>query len=166
MATITLQGKEIHTNGQLPAVGETAPDFRLVAGDFSDRSLKDFAGKKKVLNIFISLATGICAESTRKFNRYAADHPDTVMLMISGDLPFASGQFCRDEGLENVVTLSMMRNKDFGTDYGVLMVDGPSEGLTARSVVVLDENDKVLHAELVPEIAQEPDYEAALKALG
>lgn len=165
MATITLQGNEIHTVGDLPASGSQAPDFRLTSQDLSDKQLSDFAGKKKVLNIFPSMDTPVCATSTRKFNQHAEKHSDTVMLMISADLPFAMGRFCSAEGLENVVSLSMMRDRRFGEDYGVLIEDGPMAGITARAVVVLDENDKVLHSELVPEIAEEPDYEAALKAL-
>jgi thiol peroxidase len=166
MATITLQGNEIHTTGDLPAPGTQAPAFRLTSQDLADKQLSDFAGKKKVLNIFPSMDTPVCATSTRKFNQHAEKHPDTVMLMVSADLPFAMGRFCSAEGLENVVSLSMMRDKQFGEDYGVLIQDGPMAGITARAVVVLDENDKVMHSELVPEIAEEPDYEAALKALG
>lgn len=165
MATITLKGNEIHTNGELPAVGEKAPDFCLASKELEDRSLKDFAGKKKVLNIFPSIDTPVCASSTRTFNERASSHPDTVMLMISADLPFAVGRFCSAEGLDNVVPLSLMRDKDFARDYGVLIEDGPLAGITARAVVVLDENDKVLHTELVSEIGDEPDYDAALKAL-
>jgi thioredoxin-dependent peroxiredoxin len=165
MATITLKGNEIHTHGELPGVGEKAPDFRLAAGDLADKSLADFKGRKKLLNIFPSMDTPVCATSARRFNEAATGHEDVVMLMISADLPFAMDRFCSSEGLERVVNLSMMRDKSFGEDYGVLVTDGPLAGLCARAVVVLDENDKVLHAQLVPEIAQEPDYEAALKAL-
>ncbi|MCP1727454.1 thiol peroxidase [Natronospira proteinivora] len=166
MATITLKGNEIHTNGDMPAVGDKAPDFRLTAKDLSDKSLSDFAGKKKLLNIFPSMDTPVCANSTRKFNQHASQHSDTVMLMISADLPFAMERFCSDESLDNVVNLSLMRSRDFARDYGVLIEDGPMAGITARAVVVLDENDKVVYRELVPEIAEEPDYEAAIKALG
>lgn len=166
MATITLKGNEIHTAGELPRVGSKAPDFTLTDRDLNDVSLSRWMGKKKVLSIFPSIDTPVCALSTRKFNDYARTHDDTVMLMISADLPFAHKRFCGDEGLENVVTLSTMRSDDFAQSYGVLLVDGPLSGLTARAVVVLDENDTVVHAELVPEIADEPDYEAALKALG
>jgi len=166
MATITLKGNEIHTNGDMPAVGDKAPDFRLTAKDLSDKSLSDFAGKKKLFNIFPSMDTPVCANSTRKFNQYASKHDDTVMLMISADLPFAMERFCSDESLDNVVNLSLMRSRDFARDYGVLIEDGPMAGITARAVVVLDENDKVVYRELVPEIAEEPDYEAAIKALG
>ncbi len=166
MATVTLQGNEIHTNGDLPAVGTTAPDFRLTNGDLQDVTLADFAGKKKLLNIVPSLDTPTCAESTRKFNAAAKTLPDAAFIVISADLPFAQGRFCSSEGLENVITLSMMRDKNFAKDYGVLIQDGPLAGITARAVVVLDEDNKVLYTQLVPEIADEPDYDAALKALG
>ncbi|HET7588445.1 MAG TPA: thiol peroxidase [Gammaproteobacteria bacterium] len=166
MAQITLRGNAINTNGDLPSVGSTAPDFSLVNKDLRDLSLSDWEGKKKLLNIVPSLDTPVCALSTKKFNEYARDHADTVILIISADLPFAMSRFCGDEGLENVVTLSLMRDKDFARDYGVLIEDGPMAGLTARGVVVIDENDTVVYNELVPEIGNEPDYEAALKALG
>lgn len=165
MATVTLKGNPIHTSGDLPAAGVPAPDFRLVAADLKDLALADFAGKKKLLNIVPSLDTAVCALSTRKFNEHAKAHPDTVILVISADLPFAQKRFCGNEGLSNVVTLSMMRSRKFAKDYGILLEDGPLAGLTARAVIVLDENDVVRHAELVPEIAQEPDYDAALAAL-
>lgn len=166
MATITLQGNEIHTAGEFPRVGSKAPDFTLTDRDLNDVALSRWMGKKKLLSIFPSIDTPVCAISTRKFNDYARTHDDTVMLMVSADLPFAHKRFCGDEGLDNVVTLSTMRSDDFARSYGVLISDGPLSGLTARAVVVLDENDTVVHAELVPEIAAEPDYEAALKALG
>jgi thiol peroxidase len=165
MAKITLQGNEINTNGELPAVGSQAPDFKLVDGELNDRSLADYAGKKKLLNIVPSLDTPVCATSTKKFNDYAKDRDDTVMLMIAADLPFAMSRFCGAEGTDNVIPLSLMRSKSFAKDYGVLITDGPLAGITARAIVVLDENDKVVYAELVPEIAQEPDYEAAIAAL-
>jgi thioredoxin-dependent peroxiredoxin len=166
MATITLQGNDIHTAGELPRVGSKAPDFTLTDRDLNDVALSRWMGKKKLLSIFPSIDTPVCAISTRKFNDYARTHADTVMLMISADLPFAHKRFCSDEGLDNVVTLSTMRSNDFARSYGVLVTDGPLLGLTARAVVVLDENDTVVHSELVPEIGEEPDYEAALKALG
>jgi thiol peroxidase len=166
MATVTLQGNPISTNGALPEVGQTAPDFKLVDGELGDRSLADFAGKKKLLNIVPSLDTPVCAESTRRFNDYARNHDDTVMLIISADLPFAQQRFCGDEGLDNVVPLSMMRDKRFASDYGVLLADGPLAGVAARAVVVLDADNRVAHAQLVPEIGDEPDYDAALGALG
>lgn len=166
MATVTLQGNEIHTNGDLPRVGSKAPDFTLTDRDLNDVSLGDWVGKKKLLSIFPSVDTPVCAVSTRKFNDYAREHADTVLLMISADLPFAQKRFCGDEGLENVLTLSTMRAPDFAAHYGVQIEDGPLAGLCARAVLVLDENDNVVHAQLVPEIAEEPDYDAALKALG
>jgi thiol peroxidase len=166
MATVTLQGNPINTNGELPEVGQAAPDFQLVDKDMGERGLGDFAGKKKLLNIVPSLDTPVCAESTRKFNDYARNHDDTAMLIISADLPFAQQRFCGDEGLDNVVTLSMMRDKDFAKDYGVLLQDGPLAGITARAVVVLDQDNKVVYRQLVPEIGDEPDYDQALSALG
>ena len=165
MATVTLKGTPIHTVGDLPAVGATGPDFKLVDGDLKDVSLATFQGKKKVLNIVPSLDTSVCATSTRKFNEKASGLPNTVVLVVSSDLPFASKRFCTTEGLKNVVPLSLMRSKDFGKAYGVLIADGPLQGITARAVVVLDEKDKVVYRQLVPEIGQEPDYEAALKAV-
>jgi thiol peroxidase len=165
MAKITLQGNEIHTNGDLPAVGSQAPEFRLVDAELGDKRLSDYAGKKKLLNIVPSLDTPVCATSTKKFNDAAAGRDDVVMLVVSADLPFAMGRFCGAEGVDNVVPLSMMRSRNFAKDYGVLIEDGPLAGITARAIVVLDENDKVVHTELVPEIAQEPDYDAALAAL-
>ncbi len=166
MAEITLRGAPCKVAGNLPAVGDSAPDFTLVAGKLQDRHLADFAGKRKILNIFPSMDTGTCAMSVRKFNGYAEEHADVVMLQISADLPFAQARFCGNEGLENVVSLSMLRDKQFAQDYGVLIADGPMAGLCARAVVVLDENDTVLHSELVAEIADEPDYAAALSAFG
>lgn len=165
MATITLQGNEIHTNGELPAVGSQAPDFHLVDAELGDRHLSDYTGKKKLLNIVPSLDTPVCATSTKKFNEAAAGRDNVVMLVISADLPFAQGRFCGAEGVDKVVPLSMMRSRNFAKDYGVLIEDGPLAGITARAILVLDESDKVLHAELVPEIAQEPDYDAALAVL-
>jgi len=166
MAKLTFKGSPISTNGDLPAVGQPAPDFKLVANDLKDLTLADFAGKKKLLNIVPSLDTSVCALSTRKFNDHAKAHPDTVILVISADLPFAQKRFCGDEGLNNVMTLSMMRSRKFAKDYGVLLDDGPLAGLTTRAVVVLSESNKVLYTQLVPEIADEPDYESALKVLG
>jgi thiol peroxidase len=165
MAKITLRGTEFHTNGNVPAVGSTAPDFQLVDGKLANKTLADFAGKKKLLSIFPSMDTPVCALSTKKFNDHAKAHADTVMLMISADLPFAQGRFCTAEGTASVLPLSMMRSKKFAQDYGVLIEDGPLAGITARAVVVLDANNKVLHSELVSEVAQEPNYEAALKTL-
>ena len=166
MATITLRGNPIHTNGDLPKTGAKAPDFALAATDLSNKKLSDFAGKRKVLNIFPSVDTPTCALSVRQFNQRASTLKNTVVLCISADLPFAQKRFCGAEGLNNVVNLSMMRDRHFGLDYGVLMQDGPLAGITARAVVVLDEGDKVLHTELVSELANEPNYDAAIKALG
>jgi thiol peroxidase len=165
MATVTLGGNPIHTNGDLPAVGSKAPDFKLVKTDLSDVSLADFAGKKKLLNIVPSLDTGICATSTKYFDDHAREHPDTVILVVSADLPFASGRFCTASEIANVLTLSMMRSRKFAEDYGVLIVDGPLAGISARAVVVLDAEDRVVYTELVPEIKQEPNYAPALAAL-
>ena len=166
MAEITLKGNPIHTWGDLPAVGSSAPDFKLVGGDLADMTLADFAGKKNLLNIVPSLDTPVCAASTKRFNEYATDHPDVAMLMISADLPFAMQRFCTSEHCGNVVSLSMMRSRGFAKEYGVLIEDGPLAGITARAVLVLDEDNKVVYNEMVPEIAQEPDYESAIKALG
>jgi thioredoxin-dependent peroxiredoxin len=165
MANITLKGNKCTTNDDLPDVGSVAPEFKLTDGTLTDRTLGDFKGKKKLLNIVPSLDTPTCATSARKFNEHAKAHADTVMLIISADLPFAMGRFCTGEKLENVVPLSMMRSKNFAKDYGVLIQDGPLAGITARAVVVLDASDKVLYTELVPEIADEPNYAKALAAL-
>ncbi|HVO21889.1 MAG TPA: thiol peroxidase [Anaeromyxobacter sp.] len=164
MAQVTLRGTPIHTNGDLPAVGAKAPSFKLTNADLKDVSLEDFKGKKKILNIVPSLDTQVCATSTRRFNKEAGSVPNAVVLVVSADLPFASKRFCTTEGLQNVVPLSLMRDKNFAKDYGVLLQDGPLAGVTARAVVVIDESDKVVYRQLVPEIAQEPDYEAALRA--
>ncbi len=166
MTTVNLGGKPIHLDGQFPKAGQSAASFSLVAVDLSDKTLKDFAGKRKVLNIVPSLDTPTCATSTRKFNERAGSLPNTVVLVISADLPFAMNRFCTTEGLKNVVSLSTMRGREFLKNYGVEITDGPLAGVSARAVVVLDENDQVIHAELVPEIKQEPNYDAALAALG
>jgi len=165
MSTITLRGNPVQTHGELPKPGEDAPGFRLVDGGLKDVTLHDYVGKNKVLNIFPSVDTPTCATSVRKFNQRAAALKDTVVLCISADLPFAQTRFCGAEGLKNVVSLSLMRSRNFAKDYGVLMESGPLEGLTARAVVVLDKHNKVLHSELVGEIADEPNYDAALKVL-
>lgn len=162
---VTLGGAPITLYGEFPQVGHTAPAFTLVNKDLQDVSLKDFSGKRKILNIVPSLDTGICAASTRKFNEAAAKLDNTVVLVISADLPFAMSRFCGAEGLNNVTTLSLMRGRDFMRNYGVKIADSALSGVTARAVIVLDETDKVLHAELVPEIKQEPNYEAALAVL-
>jgi thiol peroxidase len=166
MAQTALKGNPVNLAGDMPTVGSQAPDFKLVAGDLSDKTLADFAGKKILMNIVPSLDTAVCATSTRKFNESFTGRDDAVCLVISADLPFASGRFCSTEGLENVHALSMMRSRNFGKDYGVLMDDGPLAGITARAVVVVDAAGKVLYTELVPEITQEPNYDAALAALG
>ena len=165
MATITLEGNEIHTVGELPAVGSDAPAFMLTNGEMGETSLADYAGKKIVLNIFPSIDTGVCAESTRRFNTAAGSLDDTVVLCISADLPFALSRFCGAENLNNVITLSAFRHPEFGDDYGVRISDGPIAGLMSRAVVVIDASGKVIHTEQVPEIVQEPDYDAALTKL-
>ncbi|WP_297845563.1 thiol peroxidase [Pseudomonas sp.] len=165
MAQVTHRGNPIKVNGELPTVGSAAPAFTLVAGNLADVTLATFAGKRKVLNIFPSIDTPTCATSVRKFNAQANELTNAVVLCISADLPFAQARFCGAEGLENVQNLSTMRGREFIENYGVAIVEGPLSGLTARAVVVLDENDKVLHSELVPEIGQEPDYDAVLAVL-
>jgi len=165
MATVMLRGNATRTNGELPNVGSKAPGFTLVNAELQSVGLHDYAGKRKVLSIVPSLDTGVCAESTRKFNARADQMPNTVVLVVSADLPFAQRRFCAGENLGNVVPLSIMRGSSFATDYGVQIIDGPFEGLTARAVLVLDEGDRVRHAELVPDISSEPDYAAAIAAL-
>lgn len=162
MATITFKGTTVNTSGQLPSNGTAAPDFALVKTDLSEVSLKDLKGKRVVLNIFPSIDTGVCAASVRKFNKEASSLPNTVILAISADLPFAAGRFCSVEGIENVHPASVFRNTNFAKDYGILMLDGPLKGLLARSVVVIDADGKVAYTELVPEVTQEPNYEAAI----
>jgi thiol peroxidase len=165
MAEITLKGNAIHTSGDAPAVGSTAPAFSLVAADLSEATLDTFSGKKKVLNIFPSIDTGVCAASVRAFNEKAGAVDGAVVLNISADLPFAQKRFCGAEGLDGVHTLSSFRS-DFSNDYGLTIVDGPLAGLCSRVVIVLSEDNSVLYTEQVPEIAQEPNYDAALAALG
>ncbi|MDD2514305.1 MAG: thiol peroxidase [Proteiniphilum sp.] len=165
MANITFKGNPVHTIGELPDKGSKAPDFKLVKGDLSEVTLADFKDKYVVLNIFPSLDTGVCAASVRRFNKDAATMDNTVVLGISADLPFAAGRFCSTEGIENVVTLSCFRDENFGIDYGLLMTDGPLKGLLARAVVVVNPEGKVIHTELVPEIAQEPDYHSAINSI-
>jgi len=165
MATVTLAGNPIELAGTFPKVGQSAPPFTLVGKDLKDVSLKEFAGKRKVLNIVPSLDTPVCATSTRKFNETAGSMNNVAVLVISADLPFAMGRFCTTENLQNVVPLSVMRGREFLRNYGVEIASGPLAGVAARAVVVLDENDKVVHAELVPEIKNEPNYDAALAAL-
>lgn len=165
MATIKLKGNSILTIGNLPTADSTAPDFKLTKTDLSDTSLKDFAGKNIVLNIFPSLDTSVCASSVRKFNSELDKLKNTVVLCISRDLPFAHNRFCTTEGLKNVISLSELRDHNFGKTYGVTITDGPMAGLHSRAVVVINESGKVVYSEQVPEITQEPNYEAALKAL-
>ncbi len=165
MAQTALKGNTVNTNGDLPAVGSQAPDFKLVDKDLNDLTLADFKGKKKLLNIVPSLDTPVCATSTKKFNEHADAKANSIILIISADLPFAIGRFCGVESVDKVTPLSMMRSRKFAKDYGVLLEDGPLAGITARAVIVLDENDRVVYTELVPEITQEPDYDAALAAL-
>ncbi|MGZ8151778.1 MAG: thiol peroxidase [Methylovulum sp.] len=163
MATITFQGKPLQTSGELPAIGGKAPDFILVSGQLTDVTLATYAGKKKILNIVPSLDTPTCAASTLRFNEKAAHLHNTVVLVISADLPFAQCRFCNNEGLKHVITLSTFRSS-FAEDYGVKLVDSILAGLTARAIVVIDENDQVIYTELVSELAHEPDYESALAA--
>ncbi len=165
MATITLKGNEIHTNGTLPAIGRAAPDFVLVDRDLNDVSLATYGAKKKLLSIVPSLDTPVCAMSTKKFNDAAKTNSNAVFLMIAADLPFAMSRFCSAEGTDNVIPLSMMRSRKFAKDYGVLIEDGPLAGITARAIVVIDEHNQIIHSELVPEIAQEPNYDVALSVL-
>ena len=164
MRQVTLQGNPVKVNGTLPSVGAAAPEFNLTAADLSDKTAADFAGKRKVLNIFPSVDTGVCAQSVRTFNQRASSLDNTVVLCVSADLPFAQARFCGAEGLNNVVTLSTFRSS-FAQDFGVALADGALRGLCARAVVVLDENNRVLYTQLVPEIANEPDYDAALAVL-
>lgn len=164
MSQVTFHGNPVQVNGTLPAVGQTAPAFSLAAADLSDKTSADFADKRKVLNIFPSVDTGVCAQSVRQFNQRASSLDNAVVLCISADLPFAQARFCGAEGLDKVVTLSSFRSS-FAQDYGVALADSPLRGLTARAVVVLDEADKVLHVQLVGEIGDEPDYDAALDVL-
>lgn len=165
MSDVTFKGTPITVAGTFPKAGDTAPAFRLVGTDLAERTLDDFGQKTKVLNIFPSLDTGVCAASVRRFNQVAADHPDVAVLCVSADLPFAQKRFCGAEGLENVTTLSLMRGREFLADYGVAQESGPLAGLAARAVVVLDGDNKVIYSELVPEITQEPDYDGALATL-
>ena len=165
MATVKLQGNPIHTSGDLPPKGDKAPDFRLIDRELNERSLADYAGRRKVLNIVPSLDTPVCAAQARRFNEEAASLDNTQVLVISADLPFAQSRFCETESIENLDTLSIVRSTDFGEAYGVALTEGPLAGICARAVIVLDENDVVQYTQLVPEIAEEPDYEAVLNVL-
>ncbi|HBE46182.1 lipid hydroperoxide peroxidase [uncultured spirochete] len=164
MATITFKGNPVQTSGTLPAKGTKAPDFRLTGSDLKDVGLADFAGLVKILNIVPSLDTGVCAASARAFNKAAASLGNVVILTISRDLPFAQKRFCEAEGIDKVVTLSELRDREFGKTYGVEMITGPLAGLLSRAVVVLNKDNTVVYTQQVPEIAQEPDYESALLA--
>jgi thiol peroxidase len=164
MATITLKGNQIHTAGTLPAKGASAPTFKLLRNDLSEVSLETYAGKKKVLNIFPSIDTPTCAMSVRKFNQEAAQMKNTAVLNISADLPFAQKRFCGAEGIANAEALSTFRSS-FGNDFGLTIADGPLAGLCSRAVIVLDEHNKVIYTEQVPEIGQEPNYTGALQAI-
>jgi thiol peroxidase len=165
MAEVTFKGNRVRTSGRLPKVGARAPDFRLTRGDLTDVSLQDFAGKKKILSIVHSLDTGTCAASAKAFEARAGALANTVVLTVSNDLPFAQKRFCEAENIRNVIPLSQMRDRKFGKDYGVEYLDGPIGGLLARAVVVIDEHDRVVYTQQVQETSQEPDYEAALKAV-
>lgn len=165
MSQITLKGEKINTYGSLPEKGERAPHFALIQSDLSTTTLNDFKGKRVILNIFPSIDTGVCATSVRKFNERATELENTVVLCISRDLPFAQKRFVNDEGLENVTNLSDFRDRNFGKDYGLEIMDGPFEALLSRVVIVLDEDGNVIHSQQVPEIGEEPDYLAALKTL-
>lgn len=165
MAQITFKGNPIQTNGDLPQVGTKAPNFSLTASDLSEKTLADYAGKNVVLNIFPSIDTGVCAQSVREFNAKVSTAENTVVVCVSKDLPFAASRFCAAEGLTNVVTLSDYKSEDFANAYGLKMTEGPLNGLLARAVVVINPEGEVAYTELVPEIAQEPSYEAALEAV-
>jgi thiol peroxidase len=165
MTKIAFKGNPINTSGSLPQVGDKAPDFTLVNTDLEEVKLSDFKGKTVVLNIFPSLDTGVCAASVRKFNEKAGSKDNTVILGISSDLPFAAGRFCSMEGIKNTIALSVFRDDSFAKDYGVLLVDGPMKGLTARAVVIVNPEGKVIYNQLVPEITEEPDYNSAIDSI-
>ena len=165
MAKVTLKGNEVNTNSDIVSVGTSAPDFTLVDSDLNDVNLSNFEGKNKILSIVPSLDTPVCQKSTLVFNEKVNQLNDTVMLIVSSDLPFAMKRFCTAESLDNVVPVSMMRTRSFAKDYGVLLVDGPLSGITTRAVVTISKDNKVLHSELVSEIANEPNYQAALDSI-
>lgn len=165
MSQITFKNKPVTTYGSLPEVGEKAPHFELIKGDLSTATLQDYRGKRVIMNIFPSIDTNVCATSVRNFNEKATDLKNTVVLCISRDLPFAQKRFVNDEELENVINLSDFKERNFGKDYGLEMIDGPLEGLLSRVVIVLDENGKIIHTEQVSDIGNEPDYLEALKTL-
>tara|TARA_B000000532_G_C18760725_1_gene359584 strand:- start:284 stop:784 length:501 start_codon:yes stop_codon:yes gene_type:complete len=165
MAKLTLKGNEVNTNSEIVQIGQTAPDFTLVDSDLNDVNLASYEGKNKVLSIVPSLDTPVCQKSTLIFNEKVAELDDTVMLIVSSDLPFAMKRFCTSESLDNVMPVSMMRSRNFAKDYGVLLIDGPLSGITSRAVVVISKDNKIIHSELVSEIANEPNYQAALDSL-
>lgn len=165
MASVLLGGNPLHTNGNLPTIGQKATDFNLVKTDLGISTLSDYSGSKLILNIFPSVDTGTCAASVRQFNKLASELENTKVLCISRDLPFAQRRFCGAEGLENVISLSDFATGDFGKNYGLELIDGPMKGLHSRAVVVLNENQEVVYSELVPDIKDEPNYDAALAAL-
>ncbi len=165
MAKITLGGNPVHTSGEMPKIGQKAPDFKLISSDLKEVGLRDFRGKKLVMNVFPSIDTQVCAASVRMFSKAATTLDNTIVIHISRDLPFAHKRFCATEGLENVMSLAEFKDHQFGQQYGLDMVDGNFAGLLSRAVLVLDENGQVLYTEQVPEIGEEPDYDAALAAL-
>ena len=165
MTKITFKGNSVNTIGELPKVGDKAPDFLLTKTDLSDISLKDVSGKKVIFNIFPSIDTPVCSTSVRRFNEKISKFNNAVVICASLDLPFAHARFCETEGLNNVIAVSEMRNREFGSNYGVRMLDGPLAGLLARAIVVIDESSKVIYTELVREITEEPDYDKALNML-
>ena len=165
MAKVTLKGNEVNTNSEIVKAGDSAPDFTLVNSDLSDVSLASYEGKNKILSIVPSLDTPVCQKSTLIFNEKVSKLDNTVMLIVSSDLPFAMKRFCTAESLDNVIPVSMMRSRNFAKDYGVLLIDGPLSGITSRAVVTISPENKILHSELVSEIANEPDYQAALNSL-
>lgn len=166
MAQITLKGNPVETSGTLPAVGTAAPTFSLTKTDLSDTTLADYKGNYVVLNIFPSIDTPVCAASVRRFNSEASSRENSVVLCVSADLPFAHGRFCEGEGLKDVIPLSTVRSQEFGKEYGVVITSGPLAGFLSRAIVIVDGDGKVVYVEQVPEITEEPDYDAALKALG
>lgn len=165
MTEITLQGNKINTNGEIPKVGSQAPEFILVDSDLNDVSLSNFEGKNIILNVIPSLDTPVCQKSTKIFNEKTSVLSDVVVLAVSADLPFAMKRFCTAESIDSVKPMSMMRSRNFAKDYGVLIIDGPLSGITARAVIVIDKEKKIIHSELVQEIANEPDYDTALNSL-
>ena len=165
MTEITLQGNKINTNGDVPKIGTQAPDFILVDSELNNVTLSNYTDKNKILHIIPSLDTPVWQKSTKIFNEKIASIPDTVILAVSADLPFAMKRFCTDENIDVVKPLSMMRSRNFAKDYGVLIIDGPLSGITARAVIVIDKNNKIIHSELVQEIANEPNYDSALKTI-